>query len=718
MKPIRLAALCVPLAEAARVGLSVAAAAAGLVVFAAIVRAAPPQAIPSAPMGLSSQGPVLGGRVIDGSTGVPLAGAIVSLVTPSTNPTSSRPTNASVIASELQRLGAVDRQIADRNGRFLFRDLTPGRLYHVWAARPGYLASAWGMSETRTFPARVVLAVGQTVTDATIRLWASNAISGTVRDETGEPIVGVFVGAAMRVLVAGVERFAAGPFTRTDDRGAYRLAPLIPGTYVVIVPSIQFSTPMELPVLPPALDALSALDSRAPVAYLPDGRLTTRLPGPVPGLLPGQYPVPAGDAGFVVRGPGSLPPAPARADGQRQGYPPTFYPAALSLEQAELIRLDRGDERSGIDVGLTPVPVFRVSGVIDQPDGATRRLRLVSPGSEELGSGYETASAFTRPDGRFAFLDVPEGRYTLAGGVITSYGYQSPGALVQPALRTLASLTGGLPENLPSAGSTASEVAVVPGQPVSDGPATIRRMTERSGPQRGAQMTVDVAGADLDGVHVQLESPVSLSGRLVIDTPQDRTALEVRSSSLGVVAESAGAIGSGGQTSVQITGTTMDFAMNLRPGEYVLRMFGGTGFIKSVLAGGREYAGAPIDVASDLGGVVVTITSRTAALEGQVGDPDGGTASHAAVICFPTDPARWRRYGPSPDRLRSVPVKSGRYEISLPGGEYFVIAVDAELADAWKDPAFLEAAAARATRVTLAWGEAATQNLTRQDTGR
>jgi hypothetical protein len=231
-------------------------------------------------------------------------------------------------------------------------------------------------------------------------------------------------------------------------------------------------------------------------------------------------------------------------------------------------------------------------------------------------------------------------------------------------------------------------------------------------------MTVDVAGADRDDVHVQLESPVLLSGRVVIDTPQDRTALEVRSSTLGVVAESAGVIGSGGRTSVQITGTTMDFAMDLRPGEYVLRMFGGTGFIKSIVARGREHAGMPIDVTGDLGGVVVTVTSRPATLEGRVGDRDGGTASHAAVICFPTDPARWRRYGPSPDRLLSVPVRSGRYEISLPGGEYFVIAVDAELADAWKDPAFLEAAAARATRVTVVWGEVGARDLTLQDMGR
>jgi hypothetical protein len=229
-------------------------------------------------------------------------------------------------------------------------------------------------------------------------------------------------------------------------------------------------------------------------------------------------------------------------------------------------------------------------------------------------------------------------------------------------------------------------------------------------------MPVVVAGADQEDVYVQVGPRVSISGRLVIETPQDRAALEIRASTLGIVAESGDAIGSGARATAPITGSLLDFRMGgLLSGNYVLRMFGGTGFIKSITLGGREYAGLPNRVAGDLSGVVVTVTSRTATLTGAVTEPDGSAASHAAVICFPTDAARWRGYGPSPDRLHGVPARNGRYEISLPGGEYFLIAVDAGLTDIWKDPAFLATAATRATRATVAWGDTTTRDLTRQE---
>ena len=51
----------------------------------------------------------------------------------------------------------------------------------------------------------------------------------------------------------------------------------------------------------------------------------------------------------------------------------------------------------------------------------------------------------------------------------------------------------------------------------------------------------------------------------------------------------------------------------------------------------------------------------------------------------------------------------------LPKGDYYLVAVDPALAEAWKDPRFFPAAAGAATRVSLDWGTSLTQDLTLQE---
>jgi hypothetical protein len=113
---------------------------------------------------------------------------------------------------------------------------------------------------------------------------------------------------------------------------------------------------------------------------------------------------------------------------------------------------------------------------------------------------------------------------------------------------------------------------------------------------------------------------------------------------------------------------------------------------------------------------VVLVTTRSASVSGSVRDARGLPSDHAAVICFPEEPARWRRYGLQPARLKAVAATSdGTFRLTgLPAGNYRLIAVDAERIDAWKDPAFLERAASLATRVTLDCDGTVTQSLTLQ----
>ena len=86
----------------------------------------------------------------------------------------------------------------------------------------------------------------------------------------------------------------------------------------------------------------------------------------------------------------------------------------------------------------------------------------------------------------------------------------------------------------------------------------------------------------------------------------------------------------------------------------------------------------------------------------------------AAIIAFPVEREQWTNYGWEPARFRTVRAGSaGTFQIQrLPAGEYFLIAVNPAQIDAWTDPQFLAVASARATRVTLAWGDKKTQDLT------
>jgi hypothetical protein len=137
--------------------------------------------------------------------------------------------------------------------------------------------------------------------------------------------------------------------------------------------------------------------------------------------------------------------------------------------------------------------------------------------------------------------------------------------------------------------------------------------------------------------------------------------------------------------------------------------------VKSVTWNGKESTGLPFTVSDrDLSGLVVTLTTQVAKIEGTVRDAQGRPATQAAILYFPVDSERWQRYGPWPDRLNSVSASpTGAYGIfRLPAGDYYVVAVREGLADAWKDPVFLEAVARVATRITVGWGETRVQDLT------
>jgi carboxypeptidase family protein len=608
------------------------------------------------------------GTVIDGSTGTPVPGAVVQIA-----------------AVPSRTIGPETRQVTDDNGRFAFLHLPGDTAYTIAASKIGYLDGGLGRD---TGPAddlrQVRINTDEWVSNLKVTIWKPGSVSGVVRDETGDPVVGVYVRVLARVRIQGREELAAGPMTVTDDRGAYRIAGLGPGKYIVQVPSVHAS-------LPPGAS------QRFQPTGDPDGVVdvdeTSR-------LVVGRFP---------------LPPPPV--NGKPMAYPMAFHPSATLVAQASTIELRYGDDRSGVDVTLTPVPASRVSGVVVGPAEALQflTLRLLPPGLENLGQGAETATAFVDPSGRFTFLYVPAGTYTIdAPPQISELTINNTGPRMYLPI----------PPGRYGWNRDTTEVKTGLGFVSTD-------FRGGAGASYFGRSSLTVGNADVRDYTLQLRPTVTLRGRIVTEiVPTPRVLLPTQQFSIRLDPAAGDAAfgaprpativtvpGIGDVTSFpQIKGG--DFSLSgLMPGKYWFRvMKSETWLVKSIAWKGRDYANEPLDASAgeDLNDVVITVTNAMQVLSGSVrGTPDL-PAEQSIVVAFPTESASWRDTGLWPARMRIASISSGgTYRVSdLPAGTYFVAAIDRRQRTTWQDPAVLAQIARSASRVTLPWSESVTQDVT------
>jgi hypothetical protein len=488
--------------------------------------------------------------------------------------------------------------------------------------------------------------------------------------------------------------------TTTDDRGRYRLSGMGPGRYIVAVPSVQHAVP---------LDAAVAAGEPAPASG--GAGVDPGLTAPLP-VLPGSR------GNRLVLNP-NAPPLPPSASGQPQVYPAIFYPGARSLKDATAIDLKPGEDRVAVDFQLRPVPVVTISGVLQGPPEAVQGmpLRLLGAGAEGLGRGAETATTLAAADGAFVFLNVPAGSYTIVASRTTGeYVYRA-------APITLVGSRAMFPGTQMSSSSSSSVMSGPQGTSLS-------RHTFAGESRYYGRREVTVGRGDLTGVSIPMQMGISISGHYAFEGKNqplrptlggwitaepangDPTLSQFRSGRSGgppvVRPEPAAGAPPPPPEEFLIEG--------VQPGEFLLRPIAGT--VKSITWNGRDYTDVPFDTTTgrDITGVVITTTDQGAGVSGVVRDGSGQPAADTVVIYFPTDRARWTGYGPQPTRLRALTASSdGRFQLTmLQAGEYFLIAVDDEHADRWKDPAFLDSASRVATRVRLEWGDRKVVDLARQ----
>ena len=607
------------------------------------------------------------GVVVDAVTKLPIAGATVSIG--NTEIRSIRP----------------PRVVTDEEGRFVFINLPASNSYFLdaIASRQGYVHTRWGWAApdgplTLRDMALISLSDGQWVNDITIPLWKLGSIEGQVVDERGEPVVGTAVRSFARAMVSGRMQVVAGPVVTTDDRGAYRITGLKPGWHYVAALSVQ-STVLDSTPEEPATLAL--------------GQLATGGIGATRGALVRGPTVDVGGRHRLALTQFATPPPPS-VDSP-QVYAPVYYPSASTMAEARPIEVGYGDTRVGIDLSLVPVPAVRVSGHLVSPLGPPPQflLRLLPVGSEHLGFGSEVATTVVEQDGRFTFLNVPAGNYTL---------------LAQAHVMDFTS--GSAHDRFPDAPG-------FPGGGISvgsmDGAPGLGYLT-RSGAGASAwgRESVLVGRAEVTEVVVNLRPTVSILGRFAFadgtGTPDPAERLEVRLSpangdpSLG---QFYGLVERGDPT-FQFT------AMGLLGGRYLLSALGGRQLL-SVTWRGIDVTDTGFDASEgrDFRDVVVTVTDKDTAITGIVSGRFG--AGVPVVIAFPVDRSRWTDYGWRPRYFRTARAgTNGQYRItSLPAGEYYLVAITAAQSDAWSNPEFLAAAVGLAQRVTLAWGDEATVDL-------
>jgi hypothetical protein len=614
------------------------------------------QSAPVVPQIRKGTGFILG-RTVDVGTGQPVAGALVTLTGYGDVPggVPGGPQAAAPVAPGPLTASRPRSVITNADGYFFFRELNGGR-FSIGAGAMGYLDGGYLKSKPTGAVHFLDLGENEQRGDVQIRLWKYAALSGTVRDEAGEPAVGASVRVFQRTFAGGRAQLRpSGGIVLTDDRGVYRAGGLTPGDYVVGIVTTQSTIPATLAEAYASAVAESVDPTRAPPMM---GDLANN------GVAsPYGTGVRMGDLIFQLSGTSRLgytPPQPSD-DGRVLAYTTTFFPHAATATEATPITLGSGEERSGVDLAIALVPTVHISGVLMGPDGPAKNMgvRLVPAGSDLFidDSFIVAATAVTDANGAFTFLAAPPGTYTLK----------------------------------------ASRSLIVRTRPATPADRLL-----------WAQQPITADTTDITGVNVTLRPGLSVSGHVeFVGSKPAPPAQMVQAITIGLISVQNGQMQRSAQTLATADGkfTTLGDL----PGRYFVNASALPGWnVRSITQAGKNVADDPIELTSrDVDDLVVTYIDTTAKISGTIADAKGTPDAQADVIVFPADSDGWRRGEFNIRRIQILTAtKAGTFASrTLPAGQYYVVAADNSVTGEWTNPQFLQKLIAGATKVTIAEGD-------------
>ena len=580
---------------------------------------------------------LIAGQVVDATTGklIPDAAVFVNLRT----------------AVAARGAAGQPQATVDAQGRFVFGSLPAGN-YALNATRPGYLGKT----------IQIILADGDRVLDARIRLTKTATLSGTLRDAAGDPVVGTSVVAMNRTIVNGQQQWVVANLNHSDDRGIYRISDLSPGDYVVCACG-RDSIPLDQVLM----NALSA-DPRLLMS------LATRA-------------ISTGTAGMSL-------------DVGARTYAPIFHQSSTTLGRATKIALAPGEDKTGVDMTLEIVRATRVSGTATGAPGPIpqQSMRLVP--AEYAGGGgaminlFSLAPVLVQPDGRFDFVPVPPGQYRLIAvyrGSPAGAGARAGGGAAPPA---------------PPAAALGRGAAGPPSAPYFvDEPITV--------PETG-----------LTNVAVTLRKAPGITGRIEFrgsTPPPTEAVLTARplAVSLQPVNRLDPLASLSGLASGSVNGDATFAVLGALPGKYSVTpvSWPGYSFLKTVTLGGRDITDLPIEVADrDVADLVLTYGDTPLASIAITTNP--ATTSppfdDAWALVFPADRKYWTEPAAAQRRFKQAAfTNKGTVTVDgLPAGDYLIV-VTTGLDTDWQEMGRLEALTRRAQRLTLADGEKKTIEVKR-----
>ncbi|MBV9959872.1 MAG: carboxypeptidase regulatory-like domain-containing protein [Acidobacteria bacterium] len=470
--------------------------------------------------------------------------------------------------------------------------------------------------------------------DVTVKVRArrGGAISGKVTYADGDAAINVRInvmrktdGRAVRFLT----NFNPSSFfgLQTDDRGYYRVAGLPPGEYIV--------------------------SASEPVDHGGDGRSQRG----------GDYMGAFGLSSLIV----------------------TYYPGSSKESGATAIQVDAGQEQNEINISLLERSLHIVSGTVvarrdRQPlRGATVALKSRDDRSTDaiFSSGN---SVQTDEQGRFNFIEIPDGAYTLS---------------VQPPYQG----------DVTTAETAGSEQPAPEPTPAPVSPQ--RKLTNK-------QQDITVTDSDLNDITITLSDGASVSGTVAAEgsqsLPSDITVtLFPFNGARDSLEDAQQNLVSG---NVKANGTfSLDGVPEGAFYPYVTIQSGSQYYVKAITAGGTDLLRDPLSVGdgATINNVRVVVSPDAATLSGRVQTGAGEPQAHAAVMLIPTDRTRWRA---RTSFLSADSESNGSYSVSGAPGEYLVFVLNQTRQSQPLNEAWIGEHAANAQRVMLLPKERKTLNLT------